>query len=38
MNKDMMKCRECGQWYFNRKKLNKHLIKEHGYIIELLKL
>ncbi len=35
MNKGMKRCPECGRWYFNRKKLNNHLIEEHGYIIEL---
>jgi len=31
----MYQCVVCGKWYFNRRKLHKHLIVEHNYIIEL---
>jgi len=35
MNKGMVYCRECGKWFFNKKKLNLHLIIKHGYEISL---
>ena len=31
----MCRCKECGQWYFNHKKLALHLIKKHDYEIAL---
>ena len=31
----MCRCKECGKWFFNHKKLSHHLIVEHGYVIEL---
>lgn len=34
MNKSMVRCRECGRWYFNHKKLTAHLIKKHHYKID----
>jgi len=35
MNNSMVRCQECGLWYFNHKKLTKHLIEVHGYVIEI---
>ncbi len=35
MNSSMVRCRECGRWFFNWKKLSNHLILEHGYGIEI---
>ena len=35
MNNGMVRCQECGAWYFNRKKLNSHLIDKHGYKIKI---
>ena len=37
MNRGMVRCRECGRWYFNHKKLTNHLIEEHGYKIDIAK-
>jgi len=31
----MCRCRECGRWFFNWRKLSKHLILEHGWVVEL---
>lgn len=36
MNKNMVRCPECGKWYFRQDKLSNHLIGEHDYIIELI--
>ncbi|KKN09095.1 hypothetical protein LCGC14_1050060 [marine sediment metagenome] len=38
MNKGMLRCKVCGQWYFSHKKLMQHLIKEHDYEIVLKEL
>jgi len=38
MNVGMVRCRECGRWYFNWKKLSNHLVEKHGYVIELPKV
>jgi len=35
MNKGMTRCRECGLYFFSWRKLSLHLMKEHGYTIEL---
>ena len=35
MLNNMTVCRECGKTFFNRKKLNWHLITKHGYVVEL---
>ncbi len=35
MPNNMTVCRECGETFFNRKKLDLHLIIKHGYIVEL---
>ena len=31
----MVRCQECGRWYFNWKKLWRHLIERHDYEIKL---
>lgn len=35
MTTSMVVCPECGQWYFNHKKLSQHLIAKHDYEVEL---
>lgn len=35
MNKEIVRCRECGRWFFNWKKLYRHLVEKHGYTINL---
>jgi len=35
MNNGMVRCQECGRWYFNRWKLHNHLIREHDYEVKL---
>lgn len=35
MNDSIMKCRECGLWYFNWKKLSNHLVLKHEYVIPM---
>ncbi len=31
----MVRCPECGKWYFNHKKLTRHLLDKHDYEIKL---